>query len=95
MAAVGLLPVAPFPIEVLVAGALRVKLHHLLGGVFIAMLPGMAGTTVLGHQFLAALHGDREMNRWVVAATIVVLVAIGYATHRWWKRVQAQVEAGD
>lgn len=92
MAAVGLLPVAPFTIEMLVAGALRVKLHHVLGGVFIAMLPGMVGTTVLGHQFLATLHGDREMNRWVVGATIAVLAAIGFATQRWWKRVQAEVE---
>lgn len=91
MAAVGLLPIAPFPIEVLVAGALRVKLFDLLGGVFIAMLPGMLGMTVLGHQLMAALHGDRKMNLWVIAATVLALAAVAWFTHRWWKRVQAQV----
>lgn len=88
---VGLLPVAPFPIEMLVAGALRLKLHHVLGGVFLAMLPGMLGTTVLGQQFLAAMHEGRQMNRWIVGVTIALLVALGWFTHRWWKRVQAQL----
>lgn len=88
---IGLLPVAPFTLEMLVFGALRVKIHHVLIGVFIAMLPGMLGTTVLGHEVMNAVRGGQSMNRWVVAGTIAALVAIGYATHRWWKRVQAQL----
>lgn len=91
MAAIGLLPIAPFPVEVVVAGALRVKLLDLLGGVFIAMLPGILGMTVLGHQLMAALHGDREMNRWVVAGTVAALALVAFLTHRWWKRMQAEV----
>ena len=88
---IGLLPVAPFTVEMLVFGALRVKLWHVLLGVFLAMLPGMLGTTVLGHQLVASLRHGQSMNRGVVAATVVALVALVFFTHRWWKRVQAQL----
>jgi phospholipase D1/2 len=88
---VGLLPVAPFTVEMLIFGALRVKIHHMLIGVFLAMLPGMLGTTVLGHQFMAGLREGGHVNPWIVGATVAALVAIGFATHRWWKRVQAQL----
>jgi phospholipase D1/2 len=88
---IGLLPVAPFTIEMLIFGALRVKVWHVLVGVFIAMLPGMLGTTVLGHQVINAVrHGD-HLNPWIIGGTIAALVAVGYATHRWWKRVQKQL----
>lgn len=88
---VGLLPVAPFAIEMLVFGALRVKLWHVLVGVFIAMLPGMLGTTVLGQQLMASVRHGQSVNKGIVAATVVALVALGFFTHRWWKRVQAQL----
>ena len=88
---VGLLPVAPFAIEMLVFGALRVRLWHVLVGVFIAMLPGMLGTTVIGHQVMNSLRHGQAMNKGVVAATVLALVALGFFTHRWWKRVQAQL----
>ena len=88
---IGLLPVAPFTIEMLIFGALRVKLWHVLVGVFLAMLPGMIGTTVIGHQLMNSLRQGQTMNRGIVAATVVALVALGFFTHRWWKRVQAQL----
>ena len=88
---IGLLPVAPFTIEMLVFGALRVKLWHVMVGVFIAMLPGMLGTTVIGHQVMAAVREGRHVNGWIVGATVAVLAVIVFLTHRWWKRVQAQL----
>ena len=88
---IGLLPVAPFTIEMLVFGALRVKLWHVLVGVFLAMLPGMLATTVLGHQFMNAMRQGQSMNRTVVAVTVAALAALIYFTHRWWKRVQAHL----
>jgi uncharacterized membrane protein YdjX (TVP38/TMEM64 family) len=88
---VGLLPVAPFTVEMLIFGALRVKVHHVLMGVFLAMLPGMLGTTVLGHQFMAAMREGGQANRWVIAATVAALVGLGWYTRRWWKRVEKQL----
>ena len=88
---IGLLPVAPFTIEMLAFGALRVKVWHVVVGVFIAMLPGMLGTTVIGHQLINSLREGGHVNPWIIGVTVAALVAIGFATHRWWKRVQRQL----
>ena len=88
---VGLLPVAPFAIEMLVFGAMRVKLWHVLVGVFVAMLPGMLGMTVLGHQLITAVREGHGVNHAVVAATLVALAALAFFTRRWWKRVQKEL----
>lgn len=87
---VGLLPVAPFAIEMLVAGALRVPLHQLLGGVFLAHLPGTIGTTLIGDQVMAAMHGEREVNRYVIAGVVVMIATVSLLTRRAWVRLQAQ-----
>jgi uncharacterized membrane protein YdjX (TVP38/TMEM64 family) len=88
---VGLLPVAPFAIEMLIFGALRVKPWQVLVGVFLAMLPGMLGTTVLGHELMNAVRNGQSVNRVVVGVTVLALCVLVYVTHRWWKRVQAQL----
>ena len=88
---VRLLPVAPFTVESVVAGALRVKLWHLLTGTALGMLPGMIGTTVLGDQIAAAFTEGREMNRWIIAGAIAAMLALFYVTHRIWKRMEAEL----
>jgi uncharacterized membrane protein YdjX (TVP38/TMEM64 family) len=85
-----LLPVAPFTVESVVAGALRVKLWHLLAGTFLGMLPGMIGTTVLGDQLAAAFTEGREINRWVIVGAVAAMLALFYFTGRWYKRMEAQ-----
>ena len=85
-----LLPVAPFTVESVVAGALRVKLWHLLAGTVLGMLPGMLGTTILGDQLAAAFTEGREINRWIVAGAIAAMGALFYFTGRWYKRMEAE-----
>jgi phospholipase D1/2 len=89
VATVRVVPVAPFFVEGVVAGALRIGLHHLLIGTFLGMLPGTLTTTILGDEVAAALTGARDVNWAMVAAAGAVLAAIGLASHRWWKRMQA------
>ena len=88
--AVRLLPVAPFFVEGVVAGALRIGLHHLLIGTFLGMLPGTLTTTILGDEVAAALTGARDVNWALVAGAVAVLVALGVFTHRWWRRERAR-----
>lgn len=85
-----LLPVAPFTVESVVAGALRVKLWHLLVGTAIGMLPGMLGTTVLGDQLAAVFTDDRDLNKWVVIGVAVAMAALFWYSHHWYKRLEAQ-----
>lgn len=85
----GLLPVAPFAVEMLAAGALRARLRDLLPGVAVAHLPGMLSMTVLGDQIMAAISDGRQISPGVVVAVVVVLAAIAIFTRRAWRRMQA------
>jgi uncharacterized membrane protein YdjX (TVP38/TMEM64 family) len=89
IAALGMVPAAPFSVEMIVAGALRIPLLDLLLGVTLAHLPGTIGTTVLGDQVVAAFSHGREINRGIIAAVVIGFVAIALFSHRMWKRMQA------
>jgi phospholipase D1/2 len=85
---IGLLPVAPFFAEVLAFGTLRIPVHQVVAGVFVANLPGTIGSTLLGDQVAAALSQHRNLNTWVIAAVVVAMAAIAWGTRHWWKRLQ-------
>ena len=85
----GLLPVAPFFVEMLAFGALRLKLRHVLPGVALANLPGTLGTTVLGDQIAAALSNDRTLNPWIVAGIVAAMAALAFYSHRKWRSLEA------
>lgn len=81
--ALRLVPMAPFAVEGLVAGAVRIKLWHLVLGTFIGMLPGTLATTVFGNQLEAALRDPAEINYWLLAAIVIVLGAGVVVVRRW------------
>ena len=86
---VGLLPVAPFFAEMLAFGALRLKLRHVLPGVFLANLPGTLATTVLADQVAAVLSHERTLEPWIVVAVVAAMATIGFFSHRKWKSMEA------
>jgi phospholipase D1/2 len=88
VAAVRVVPVAPFFVEGVVAGALRIGLLHLLAGTFLGMLPGTLMTTILGDEVAAAMTAGRKVNWAMVAGALAAMAALGYATHRWWTRAR-------
>lgn len=88
--AVRALPVAPFFVEGVVAGALRIGLVHLLVGTFLGMLPGTLTTTILGDEVAAAMTAGRQVNWWMVAGALAAMALLAFASHRWWKNVQAR-----
>lgn len=89
VATVGLLPVAPFSVETLAFGALRLKLRHVIPGVLIAMTPGTLATTMLGNQVAAIFSEDRTLNLWIVVAVVAAMAGLAWYTHRWWQRMEA------
>lgn len=89
IAALGMVPAAPFSVEMIVAGALRIPLLDLLLGVALAHLPGTIGTTVLGGQVMAAFREGESINHGIVAAVVIGFVAIGFFSHRMWKKMEA------
>lgn len=90
IAALGFVPVAPFSVEMIVAGALRVRLRDLVLGVIVAHLPGTIATTLLGDQVAAAFRGGREVNRVIIVVAVLVFVAMAFFARRMWQRLEAQ-----
>jgi phospholipase D1/2 len=83
MTALRLVPLAPFVVEGVVAGAIRMSLPDFMLATAIGVLPGTLTATVFGHQLEAALRDPRDLNFWLIAAVIVVFVAATLAVRRW------------
>ena len=86
--AVRFVPLAPFAVESLVAGAIRIKPWHLLVGTFLGMLPGTLTATVFGDQIQTALRDPERINYWIVAAVVVLMIVATLLVRRWLYRTQ-------
>ena len=91
--ALRLVPLAPFALEGVVAGAVRIKPWHFLLGTAIGLLPGTLATTVFGNE-LQALFGDRgSVNYWLIAAAVLMLSSATWFVRRWLIRSAADPQA--
>ncbi|WP_143137319.1 VTT domain-containing protein, partial [Burkholderia ubonensis] len=71
-----LLPIAPFTVVNLVAGASHIGLRDYLVGTAIGMLPGIALTVTFAHQLGAALaHPGPAAFAWLAAIGAVLIGA--------------------
>ncbi|HEX2198840.1 MAG TPA: VTT domain-containing protein [Burkholderiales bacterium] len=86
-----LVPLAPFAIEGIVAGAVRLKLWHLAAGTAIGMLPGTLATTVFGDQLESALSGG-SFNWWIVGGALVLLAVGSFAVKRWFSAMAGRMD---
>jgi phospholipase D1/2 len=85
-----LVPLAPFAVEGIVAGAVRLKLWHLLVGTAIGMLPGTLAATLFGDQLETALSGG-GVNWWVIGGAAALLAGGAIAVKRWFGRMSARI----
>ncbi|WP_171091443.1 VTT domain-containing protein [Usitatibacter rugosus] len=90
MTLVRLVPIAPFQVVSIIAGAIRVKARDFLIGTAAGMLPGLIATAVLGDQVLDALRNGAHPNYWIVGAAIAVFAGIAFAGQRWLLREKAR-----
>ena len=74
IAAARLVPVAPFTIVNLVAGASHIRLRHYMLGTFIGNLPGVILVTLFGPGALHVLYEWKPSTGTVVALVMVVVV---------------------
>ncbi|HET9665104.1 MAG TPA: VTT domain-containing protein [Burkholderiales bacterium] len=86
--AVRFVPLAPFAVESLVAGAIRIKAWHMLVGTFLGMLPGTLTATVFGDQIQTALREPERINYWIVGGVVILMVSATLAVRRWLYRTQ-------
>ena len=81
--AIRLVPLAPFAVEGIVAGAVRIRLWPYALGTFLGMLPGVLATSVFGRQITAALEDPSTVNWLIVGAVLLALAVLTYLVRRW------------
>jgi uncharacterized membrane protein YdjX (TVP38/TMEM64 family) len=86
-----LVPVAPFFVEGVVAGATRLKLWQLLAGTAIGMLPGTLAATVFGDQLQTALSGG-GVNWWLVGGCGAAFAVGIVLVKRWFSRMARRLD---
>jgi phospholipase D1/2 len=88
-----LVPLAPFAVESIVAGAISMKLWHVVVGTGIGLLPGTLTTTVFGDAIETAISGTGSVNWWVVGGAIALLTCGAWAVKRWFTRMERRISA--
>lgn len=81
VATVRLVPIAPFTVVNMVAGASRVKLRDFVLGTVVSMAPGLLAMSLVADRVAVAVSSPSSWSIAVAVALIVVLVLIG----RWGK----------
>ncbi|MFC0399404.1 VTT domain-containing protein [Paraburkholderia rhizosphaerae] len=81
-----IVPVAPFTLINLVAGASHIGLRDYLAGTALGMAPGIVLATTFAQQLVAAVHHPSLTGILLVAAIGAVLVGLSVALHRFFAR---------
>ena len=87
-----LVPLAPFAVESIVAGAVHMKLWHVAAGTALGLIPGTLATTIFGDQIETALSGG-AINWWVVGGVLGALGTGVWAVNRWFKKMARRIHA--
>ena len=88
-----LVPIAPFAVESIVAGAIGMKLWHVVLGTAIGLLPGTLTTTVFGDAIETAVTGAGAVNWWLVGAAVTLLAGGAWGVKRWFTRMERRMRA--
>jgi phosphatidylserine/phosphatidylglycerophosphate/cardiolipin synthase-like enzyme/uncharacterized membrane protein YdjX (TVP38/TMEM64 family) len=75
IAAIRMVPLAPFTVVNLVAGASEIRLGAYVAGTLIGMAPGLILMSALGHQFVRVLSEPKLIDFALLAAFILVWLA--------------------
>jgi uncharacterized membrane protein YdjX (TVP38/TMEM64 family) len=88
--AVRIVPVAPFAIINMVAGASHIRLRDMLLGTAIGMAPGTLVMAFFVDQIVAALRAPGPWTYVLLAGTLGLVVATAWGARRWVGRLEAQ-----
>jgi uncharacterized membrane protein YdjX (TVP38/TMEM64 family) len=85
---VRLVPVAPFAVVNMVAGASDIRLRDLLLGTAIGMTPGALGMMLFVDQITAALREPTPLTFVLAALTLVLIAAGAWGLQRWLRKIE-------
>ena len=84
--AMRIVPAAPFAVEGIGAGAIRIKLWHYSLGTVLGMVPGTLTTAVFGDQIQTALEDPSKINWWLITGVVVFFVVLILIVRRWFMK---------
>jgi phospholipase D1/2 len=79
-----IVPIAPFAIVNLVAGAMQVRVRDFLLGTLVGMSPGISAIVVLGNQLQRALQDPGIGNITLLMGLASFFALLGWAFYRWY-----------
>jgi len=83
MAAVRLVPLAPFAVVNVVAGAMGVRARCFLAGTALGLLPGTLVATLFGDELTRWLHDPHSIDIGLCAAALAALLTSGWSVRHW------------
>jgi len=83
---VRLLPIAPFTVINLAAGASRIRMRHFMLGTLIGMLPGIVAITLFSDRVLAAVRQPSPLTLTTLAVVIAAIAAGVWGVRTWLSR---------
>jgi uncharacterized membrane protein YdjX (TVP38/TMEM64 family) len=81
--AVRMVPIAPFAIVNMVAGASHLRLRDLLIGTAVGMTPGTLGMVMFVDQIIDALQRPNQLTAWL-GLMLIALIFLGFLGLRKW-----------
>ncbi len=81
--AMRIVPAAPFAVEGIAAGAVRIKLWHFSLGTVLGMAPGTLTTSVFGDQIQTALEDPSRINYWLIGGVVLFFAVLILIVRRW------------
>lgn len=88
--AIRMVPVAPFAIINMVAGASQISLRNMLLGTAIGMAPGTLVMAFFVDQIVAALRDPGPLAYALLAGAVLLVVGAGLGARKWVRHVEAQ-----
>jgi phospholipase D1/2 len=85
MVATHMVPAAPYAVEGVIAGAVRIKLWQYMLGTLIGMTPSVLAISVFGDQITTALEDPSRINWWLVGGVVLAFAVLTYLVQRWLK----------
>jgi uncharacterized membrane protein YdjX (TVP38/TMEM64 family) len=82
-------PVPPFAVQGLIAGACRIPPWQYALGTVLGTAPALAAWGIFGDQLAAALEKRAGINWWILGAVLVVLTVFTYLVRRWFAKQHA------
>jgi phospholipase D1/2 len=81
--AFNLLPVPPFAVQNMIAGAVRIKVWEYALGSVLSLIPAIIATAVFGNQVSAALDDAAQVSWLAIGAAAIGLAIFIYFGRRW------------